>query len=201
MPGTAIDELIRLGNLTGAIQEATQQVRNHPADSKARTSLFELLCLTGEFDRAEKQLDVLEQQREKSDLGVQVYRNCVRAERQRHRLYTEGVEPHFLNEPPAYVDLLLEGIRHIKLGRNLEARRALDQAEEARPALSGKRDDKSFKDFRTRAGNTLGHGHSLAAWCRSEEARQSVWYSSARRFMSSHTGVLYAGFRRHAAGW
>jgi type VI secretion system protein ImpE len=148
MPGTGIDELIRVGDLAAATQEATQQVRNHPTDLKARTSLFELLCLAGEFDRAEKQLDVLEQQREKSDLGVQVYRNCVRAERQRHRFYADGVQPHFLNEPPAYVDLHLEAVRHIKDGRVVDARRVLDRAEEERQALSGRRDEKPFQDFR-----------------------------------------------------
>ncbi len=143
-----IDELIRAGNLSGAIQEATQQVRAYPTDLTARVSLFELLCLIGEYDRAEKQLDVLEQQREKTDLGVQVYRNCLRAEKKRRRVYAGEVEPHFLNEPPSYIDLNLEAIRHAKEERFADARKALDRAEEERPALSGRLNDKVFQDFR-----------------------------------------------------
>jgi type VI secretion system protein ImpE len=141
-------DLIAAGDLVAAVQETTQQVRNHPADLTARISLFELLCLTGELDRAEKQLDVVEQQRSQKDLGVQVYRNCLKAERERRKVFDQGVEPHFLGEPPAYVDLHMQAISCIREGRLSQAREVLDQAEEERPALPGKFNGKPFQDFR-----------------------------------------------------
>jgi len=141
-------DLIASGNLVAAVQETTQQVRNHPTDATARITLFELLCLTGDLDRAEKQLDVVEQQRTQKDLGVQVYRNCLKAERERRRVFEEAVEPHFLGEPPAYVDLHIEAIACVREGKLSQARELLDRAEEERPALSGKFSGKPFQDFR-----------------------------------------------------
>ena len=141
-------DLIVTGNLVAAVQETTQQVRNHPADLTARITLFELLCLTGELDRAEKQLDVVEQQRSQKDLGVQVYRNCLKAERERRKVFEQGIEPHFLGEPPGYVDLHMEAISCIREGKLSQARELLDRAEEERPALPGKFGAKPFQDFR-----------------------------------------------------
>lgn len=145
---TKAKELLAQGNVAAAVQEATQQVRDHPADLTARLTLFELLCLTGELDRAEKQLDVLEQQREQKDLGAQVYRNCLKAERERRRVFAEGIEPHFLGEPPAYVDLHLQAICLVREGKIGQARQMLDQAEEERPALPGRLNGTAFEDFR-----------------------------------------------------
>src|SRR5262245_15026654 len=141
-------DLIAAANLAGAVQEATRLVREHPADITARVTLFELLCLTGDLDRAEKQLDVVEQQRSQKDLGPQVYRNCLKAERQRKRVFEDGLEPHFLGEPPSYVDLHLEAIRWVKEGQLERARELLDKAEEERPALTGKIGSQTFTDFR-----------------------------------------------------
>jgi type VI secretion system protein ImpE len=141
-------DLIAAGNLAAAVQETTQQVRNHPADLTARITLFELLCLTGELDRAEKQLDVVEQQRTQKDLGVQVYRNCLKAERERRQVFEQGIEPHFLAEPPSYVDLHMQAIACLREGKLAQARELLDRAEEERPAFAGTMAGKPFEDFR-----------------------------------------------------
>ncbi len=148
MKKAVIHELIRAANLEAAILEATEQVRAKPADQTARISLFELLCFAGEFDRAKKQIDVVEQQRDKSDLSVQVYQNCLKAERERLRVYEEGIEPYFISDPPAYVDLQMEAIKAIRKGEFGKASDILGRAEESRPALSGRRNGKSFEDFR-----------------------------------------------------
>ena len=53
------NQLFQAGKLNEAVQALNAEVRNHPEDSKRRIFLFELLCFSGEYDRAEKQLDVL----------------------------------------------------------------------------------------------------------------------------------------------
>ncbi len=47
------------GNLEAAMEAALSVVKSNPTDSKARTFLFELACFTGNWERAEKQLDVI----------------------------------------------------------------------------------------------------------------------------------------------
>jgi type VI secretion system protein ImpE len=141
-------ELFDAGHLAAAIEEVTREVKASPTDMQKRTFLFELLCFAGDFDRAERQLDVIAQQSVMAVVGVQVYRNNLRAERDRANLFRDGFQPHFLVEPPAYIDLHLEAINRLREGNLAEARQLLDRAEEARPALAGNLNDQPFLDFR-----------------------------------------------------
>jgi protein involved in temperature-dependent protein secretion len=52
-------ELLDRSELDAAIAAQTQEVKANPGDPARRTFLFELLCFTGDWDRAEKQVDVL----------------------------------------------------------------------------------------------------------------------------------------------
>src|SRR5215472_6928711 len=145
---TTAKEFLDEGNLKAAIDELISEVKGTPTDIQRRTFLFELLCFAGEFDRAERQLDVIGHQSVKADVGVQVYRNIINAERDRRRLFADGFQPHFLSEPPAYVDLHLDAINRLREGNTKEARETLDRAEEQRPALIGQLNGAPFLDFR-----------------------------------------------------
>jgi len=141
-------DLFRSGQLAAAIESATQDVKSQPTDPSRRSFLFELLSFAGEFDRAEKQLDVIAHGDEKSEWAVQVYRNILAAERTRRREYSEGLKPEFLLDPPDYVRLHLEAINRIRDHRPAEAVALLQQSEEARPALAGQLDGTPFDEFR-----------------------------------------------------
>lgn len=84
------DELVRAGRLTEAVQALTAEVRLHPADTRCRTSLFELLCFTGQYGRAEKHLDLLAQANRESELGGLLYRSALAAERKRQAFFESG---------------------------------------------------------------------------------------------------------------
>ena len=141
-------ELYQAGHLGAAIEALSGEVRANPSDAPRRVFLFELLAFAGEWDRAEKQLDVLGQAGPQATLAVQVYKANIQAERTRSRLFAEGLHPHFLNEPPPYVDRHLDAINRVREGNFAEARAILDQAEEDRPAMGGMLNGKSFADFR-----------------------------------------------------
>ena len=76
-------QLLDSGRLRDALQALTGEVRDNPGDSKRRTFLFELLCFAGEFDRAEKHLDVLARESQSASLGTLLYRTALHAERLR----------------------------------------------------------------------------------------------------------------------
>ena len=141
-------ELLAAGHLEEASAALLRQVKANPNDSASRTFLFELSCLSGDWDRAERQLDVIGQQSTEAQLGVMVYRANINAERERRRVFAEGVQPHFLREPPAYVDLCVTALNQVKGGLTKEARATLDRAEEERPAIAGTLGGKEFHDFR-----------------------------------------------------
>ena len=86
-------ELYRAGHLSAAIQALNAEVRDNPADARRRTFLFELLCFAGEYERADKQLEVLGQGGPASEMGVLVYRSALYAERQRQDLFAHGEYP------------------------------------------------------------------------------------------------------------
>src|ERR1700686_446980 len=89
-------ELFAAGKLNEAIQELLLEVKANPGDASRRTFLFELSCLAGDWGRAERQLDVIGHQSAEAELGVMVYRANINAERERRRVFAEGVQPHFL---------------------------------------------------------------------------------------------------------
>src|ERR1700692_4357265 len=54
-------ELYQAGQLQAAIQALTAEVKANPADGPGRIFLFELLSFAGDWDRAQKQIEVLGQ--------------------------------------------------------------------------------------------------------------------------------------------
>ncbi|HEV2764581.1 MAG TPA: type VI secretion system accessory protein TagJ, partial [Pyrinomonadaceae bacterium] len=140
--------LFDAGRLDEAVEELLKEVKANPTDISRRTFLFELSCFAGDWDRAERQLDVIGQQSEKAEAGVLVYRNLIRAERDRRRLLPDGLQPHFLSEPPSYVDMHLDAVNRLREGNAEQARRTLDLAEEERPAFKGTLNGQPFTDFR-----------------------------------------------------
>ncbi len=141
-------ELLNSGNLQGAIDCVNKEVKANPMDMQRRTLLFELLCFAGHFDRAERQLEVIGSQSAQSEIGVQVYRNNIEAERRRERLFLHGLEPHFLIEPPAFVDLLTSAVNRTREGNAAEARALLNRVEEEAPARAGKFNGQPFQRLR-----------------------------------------------------
>src|SRR5262249_9390055 len=144
----SVKELLDANELNAAIEELLKEVKENPADIERRTLLFELACFAGDYDRAERQLAVIGNQSAQAEIGVQVYRNLMDAEKYRQKLFSDGLQPHFLTEPPAYVDLHLKAINRLREGNTAEARAILDRAEEERPALTGKVNGRQFLDFR-----------------------------------------------------
>jgi type VI secretion system protein ImpE len=86
-------ELYQAGKLNEAVRALGSEVRDNPGDAQRRTFLFELLCFAGEYDRAEKQLDVLAQGSGDKELAALVYRTALRGEKTRHELFEKREYP------------------------------------------------------------------------------------------------------------
>ena len=76
-------ELFRAGKLNEAIQTLSAELRDSPGDNQRRTFLFELLCFAGEYDRAEKHLNVLADASKNAEMGAILYHSALHAERLR----------------------------------------------------------------------------------------------------------------------
>jgi type VI secretion system protein ImpE len=141
-------ELLDAGHLAAAIEQLDREVKSHPTDSRQRTFLFELLCFAGDYQRATRQLDVIGQQQAAAEVGVQVYRNILVAETARRRLFTEGVRPRFLFDPPSYIHLHLEAVNRLREGNSTGSAALLEESDGSRPRLKGRIEGQPFLDFR-----------------------------------------------------
>ena len=136
------------GNLNGAIEAALNTVKSSPTNVAARTFLFELSCFSGDWERAEKQLDVIGHQDVNAMIGSQMFKQNFHGERNRQRLFSDGLIPECLMTPPKYVEDLINANNRIREGNLAEAREILDRVEEIRPAFACTINGEEHADFR-----------------------------------------------------
>jgi type VI secretion system protein ImpE len=144
-------QLFDSGHLQAAISQLTADVKASPRDLRNRIFLFELLCFTGDWQRAERQLDAVAQVSGDAtvELGIEVYRGILRAEASRRQLFQgESRQPKFLSEPPPYTALHLKALTEIIEQHFDQAETSLKESSALRKNLPGQIDDTHFDDFK-----------------------------------------------------
>lgn len=141
-------ELYKAGKLAEAIAAMNEEVRKNPLDTNRRGFLAELLCIAGNFERADKLLEALALQDPASGPSIAMFRQIVRADQSRHQLWTDGRVPEVLGEPTPAMRLCLSAVVATREGRTADALAFVAQAEEARPKPHGTCDGKAFDDLR-----------------------------------------------------
>lgn len=130
-------EILRSGDLKGSLEALKQEVRKAPRDARLRTFLFQMFCVTGEWDRALTQLTV---SAELDPLGIpmsQTYQSAIRCEILREKVFRGENSPTVLGDPGNWVPLLIEANKLLATGKPEEAARLRDRAFEAAPETSG----------------------------------------------------------------
>ncbi|HEX8369273.1 MAG TPA: type VI secretion system accessory protein TagJ [Pyrinomonadaceae bacterium] len=140
--------LLDAGNLGGAVEAAIQSVKSKPTDIQARTFLFELSLFSGDWERANRQLDAIGHQSVEAMIGSKIYQQCIEAEGKRAKFFSESLKPEFLSTPPDYVYGLLTANNRLREGKTAEAREILDTVEEQRPAFACQLNGEEKQDFR-----------------------------------------------------
>ncbi len=211
-------ELIQAGRLKEARQQLAAEVKAAPTDSAKRILLFQVLAFCGEWDKAERHLDVIASQDVKAEVGVQLYKSLVAAEREREAVFSLERLPAILPTAPRYLDTYLAARRKLE-GKELEEATALyRQADSGRRHVSGHADGVPFGDFRDTDASleffleAMVHGHYV--WIPFESLRElsisapktlmDLLWSTARittgegLVMNCCLPVLYPGSSRHA---
>jgi type VI secretion system protein ImpE len=86
-------QLLDAGKVHDAEAALSAHLRDRPTDAASRTFLFELLCFSGQYDRAEKQLGVLSQGGKEAELGAVLYYSALHAEKTRHDIFRKEEYP------------------------------------------------------------------------------------------------------------
>ncbi len=141
-------ELIRAGKLTEARQQLIESVKSSPGDSGLRVLLFQVLSLLGDFEKAERHIDIIAAQDVKAEAGIMPYKNLLHGERVRQEVYHVERRPDFLPKTPAYAERYFLALEQLKNNEFESAEETFKLLEEDRPPLSGTLNDQPFNDIR-----------------------------------------------------
>lgn len=141
----AAESKITEGDLSGALVELQDSVRNDPSNPSLRIFLFQLLCVKGDYQRALTQLNVAAELDAEALLMAQSYRELLLCESYRSAVFDGKHMPLIFGEPPAWTVSLLQGLALAANGDGIEAKRISETAFEAAPARSGFIDEEPFE--------------------------------------------------------
>ena len=130
-------ELLKSGDLESALAAAKSAVKAKPAEARERTLLFQLLCVAGDWKRAEAQLKVVAELDEAAAPMAQMYARAIECELFREDVFAGKRSPLVLGEPNDWIGLLIEALRVSAEGKHDAARGMRDEAFERAEAVGG----------------------------------------------------------------
>lgn len=137
-------DLVRQGDLAGALASLQGQIRGNPADVTLRVFLFELLSMMGDWDRAGKQLDVLSGLDDSTLALVHLYRDGLMCEKLRGHIFSGATSPLVFGEPTDWMALLTQSVK-VRAENESAGMELLQQAYDQAPPLSGLINGQAFE--------------------------------------------------------
>src|SRR5947207_2072660 len=92
-------ELLEAGKVREAEGVLAAALRDNPTDAAKRTFLFEVLCFSGQWDRAAKHLSLLAQANKEAEMGATLYFSALHAEKTRHEMFKKQEFPPVAAKP------------------------------------------------------------------------------------------------------
>lgn len=146
MPIDDARQLLARGRLADAIARAQADVRADAAAAKPRVLLFQLLCVSGQWERAMTQLNVLtDLDPDGTVLLVRAGAAAIQCEAFRRAVFAGDRDPVVFGEPAEWVGWLVHANRLLAKGRVADADALRAKALEAAPATPGTIDGQPFE--------------------------------------------------------
>ena len=139
------EESLRQGDLQAALAELQDQVRRDPSNSEYRVFLFQLLCVTGDWERALTQLNVAGDMDAGTLAMVHTYRDLLQCEALRERVFAGDTSPLIFGEPEEWVAKVIEALRIDASGKPDKAQQLRLEAFEAAPTVAGTLNGDAFE--------------------------------------------------------
>jgi protein involved in temperature-dependent protein secretion len=139
------DALLRAGDLEGARASLVEAVRKGPQDQPARMFLFQLLCVGGEWDKAQTQLRALAQLSPEAQMLAMAYGQAIEAEKFRAQVFAGTAQPALLVSSSTWAGDLTGALAALCQGRTADAEALRDKAFDAAPETPGDLDGTPFE--------------------------------------------------------
>jgi type VI secretion system protein ImpE len=137
----AAESSLRHGDLSAALAQLQEQIREKPANAKLRVFLFQLLCVRGEWERALNQLKVASGLDPAALAMAQMYGEAVRCEAIRADVFNGKKVPMVFGEPEQWLALLIESLLVAGRGETHKANelrlRAFEEANTSAGEING----------------------------------------------------------------
>ena len=132
------EEYIRAGQVSEALEALQQSVRKNPADSKLRIFLFQLQSISGAWQKALTQLNVLSDMDIESAMLAQIFSPVLNLEALRADVFAGKRSPLIFGEPPEWIGKLLQANQLITQGNYAASSELREQAYEEAPSIPWK---------------------------------------------------------------
>ncbi|MBX3410436.1 MAG: hypothetical protein KF859_11190 [Phycisphaeraceae bacterium] len=142
------EDLLKQAKLGECLKALEGHIRQNPADPKLRVFLFQILCVTGDWDRAMNQLAVVAEMDPMSLLMAQTCKAAISCERLREQVFAGQRTPLILGEPEPWIGWMVQALALSAQGNHAAAADLRAKAFEEAPTTSGtlrvgKSDDES----------------------------------------------------------
>ena len=199
------DLLLRSGDLDGARAALVEAVRTQPSDERARMFLFQLLAVSGEWDKARRQLAALAQLSGEAQMLSVAYGQAIDAEVERAAVFA-GTARGRQHVSSPWAEGVLDALEHFAAGRIAQGDAARDAAFDAAPETPGDADGDAFDwvaDADARFGPTfeaiIGGRYGLQPFDQVErieaegvrDLRDTVWYPVQIFFRSGQSVAAF----------
>jgi len=144
----SLDADLRANRPRQALQGLQVLVKQQPGNLQHRSRVFQLLCILGEWDRAQTQLILLpELDQVDGDLmlAAPAYLSLIECEKFREEVFAGKRTPLIFGEPFEWLGLLIESLRALAQGQTETAVTLRAKACAAAPASPGRLNDKPFE--------------------------------------------------------
>lgn len=112
----SVSEFIQKGNLAEAVAAATADVKRQPLKPEPRVVLAELMCFSGNLDRADELVEGASKQNRAPVPGLILLRQLLRGEVARQQWYEEGRPPQTKSEPSPELATALQAVVEFRAG-------------------------------------------------------------------------------------
>lgn len=139
------EDLLRAGRLADVLATLEEQVRADPSDHRLRVFMFQLLLVSGDWERAVTQLNVAAQLEPLNLLMAQVCGAALNCEALRAQVFAGKRTPLIFGEPEQWVGWLLQANQMVADGNSAASRELRERAFDEAPAVPGSIDGHSFQ--------------------------------------------------------
>ncbi|MEM1190900.1 MAG: type VI secretion system accessory protein TagJ [Pseudomonadota bacterium] len=138
-------EALRQGDVDQALEQLQSEIRRDPANAEHRVFLFQLLCVLGDWDRALRQLNLAGEMDASALAMVQTYREALRCEALREKVFRGETHPLVLGEPEAWYAEAISALGLEAAGEHQAAAAARASAYDKAATVSGTLDGEPFE--------------------------------------------------------